>query len=203
MRMKLFENWGVDVKEDATTHEDIENLLSEYFQSVDQGYGYATLEKVIDDIDYEYDIKLEEDDILKFVNSHPELVNKYVLDGVTVICTLHAPSFDEIARDLGLDESMKCESFEEEEAEKRSVKDYGPELEEYFDSIYKGAGWVTLDKALEDLDFVYDVQTNEAGLLDWVRRHSELVNFYIIKNIPLILTKSAPSFRNILMDLGY
>ena len=62
---------------------------------------------------------------------------------------------------------------------------------------------MTLDKVLEDLDFVYDVQTNEAGLLDWVRRHPELVNFYRIKNIPLILTKSAPSFKNILMDLGY
>lgn len=35
MRMKLFENWGVDVKEDITTHEDIGNLLSEYFQYVD------------------------------------------------------------------------------------------------------------------------------------------------------------------------
>ncbi len=98
---------------------------------------------------------------------------------------------------------MKCESFEEEEVEERSVKDYGPELEEYFDSIYKGEGWVTIDKALEDLDFVYDVQTNEYGLLEWVRRHPELVNFYRIKNIPLILTKSAPSFKNILMGLGY
>ncbi len=203
MKMKLFENWGVDIKEDITTHEDIGNLLSEYFQGVDQGYGYATLEKVIDDIDYEYDIKLEEDDVLKFVSSHPELVKKYILDGVTVLCTLHAPAFDIIARDLGLDESMKCESFEEEEVEERSVKDYGPELEEYFNSIYRGEGWVTLDKALEDLDFVYDVQTNEAGLLDWVRRHPELVNFCRIKNISLLITKSAPSFKTILMDLGY
>ena len=202
MRMRLFENWGVDVKEDIAA-QDIESLLSEYFQFIDQGFGYATLEKVIDDIDYEYDIKLEEDDVLKFVSSHPELVNKFILDGVTVVCTLHAPAFDEIARDLGLDESMKCESFEEEEAEERSVKDYGPELEEYFDSIYKGAGWVTVDKALEDLDFVYDVQTNETGLLDWVRKHPELVKFYKVGGELLILTKSAPSFRNILMDLGY
>lgn len=195
MKLKLFENWGEkrDLKE-SDSIEDINPSFNAYFEEVGQGDGWVSVDKVIHDYDYEYDTHIDEEDVLKYVKSKSDL-SKISLDGVDVILTKQAPEVSIIAKDLGLDDSYI--------ADERSYHDYGPDIEEYFEDIYRGEGWVTLEKALTDLDYEYDIQTNSTALIEWVKRHSNLVNYYRIKNIPLILTKSAPSFKNILMDLGY
>lgn len=74
--------------------------IAEYFNNVDEGEGWVTL-----DLAVEY-LERSEDEIADWLDKHPTAGYIYSFEDIQVICTPHAPSFDSIIAELGLNESL-------------------------------------------------------------------------------------------------
>lgn len=83
-----------------------ESTIIYYINDVDKGYGYVTLDKMRDDLDYIYDIQLTENDVRDWCKAHQNICHLFTLGGIEVVLTKTAPSFDIIAKDLGLTEGV-------------------------------------------------------------------------------------------------
>ena len=83
-----------------------ESTIIDYINDVDKGNGYVTLDKMRDDLDYIYDIQLAESDVRDWCKSHQNICHLFTLGGIEVVLTKTAPSFDIIAKDLGLTEGV-------------------------------------------------------------------------------------------------
>lgn len=91
-----------------------DDILRDYLNDVDKGYGYVTLSKMRDDLDYIYNIQLPESDVKELCNNNSNLCNISEIGGIEVILTKSAPSFDIIAKDLGLTEGVDYSTLDEE-----------------------------------------------------------------------------------------
>lgn len=74
--------------------------IANYFKDVDEGEGWVTLEFA------EEALERSEDEIADWLDKHPTVGYIYNIEDIQVICTPHAPSFDSIAAELGLNESL-------------------------------------------------------------------------------------------------
>lgn len=74
--------------------------IANYFKDVDEGEGWVTLESA------EEILERSEDEIADWLDKHPTVGYIYNIEDIQVICTPHAPSFDLIASELGLNESL-------------------------------------------------------------------------------------------------
>ena len=93
------------------------DIMRDYLaDEVDKGYGYVTLSKMRDDLDYIYNIQMSEEDVRDWCNSKDgkQLCHLFTLGGIEVVLTKSAPSFDIIAKDLGLTEGVDYNTLDEE-----------------------------------------------------------------------------------------
>lgn len=74
--------------------------IANYFKDIDEGEGWVTLELA------EERLERSEDEIADWLDKHPTVGYIYNIEDIQVICTPHAPSFDSIAAELGLNESL-------------------------------------------------------------------------------------------------
>ena len=74
--------------------------IANYFKDVDEGEGWVTLDFAAEHLER------SEDEVADWLDKHPTVGYIYNIEDIQVICTSNAPSFDSIAAELGLNESL-------------------------------------------------------------------------------------------------
>lgn len=83
----------------------------------------------------------------------------------------------------------------------KSIDECTSSINDYLKDVEHGYGYVTLDKAIEDLSNEYSCDIDEDGLIEYVNKNTS----YKIANllgIKVVMTPTAPSGKKISKDLG-
>lgn len=103
-------NSQYDDKEDI---EYAENIVRDYFRDVEDGYGYVTVDKAVDDLTNK-DILVDDEIVVEYANKFNYPVMNF--EDIQVILTASAPSRKDISKELGVDYDAIDESLKETSA---------------------------------------------------------------------------------------
>ena len=95
-----------------------------------------------------------------------------------------------------LEEAMWKDSQYDDEEDKAFAEG---QVKEYFKDVEEGYGWVTIDKAVEDLNN-QGILVTEENIVEYVNDNS--LNIMNFEDIAVVLTPTAPSREEICKDLG-
>lgn len=95
-----------------------------------------------------------------------------------------------------LEEAMWKDSQYDDEEDKAFAEE---QTKEYFKDVEMGYGWVTIDKAVEDLNN-QGILVTEENIVEYVNDNS--LNIMNFEDIAVVLTPTAPSREEICKDLG-
>ena len=144
------------VKSQYDDKEDIEyaeKVVKDYFRDVEDGYGYVTVDKAVDDLTNK-DILVDDEIVVEYANKFNIPVMNF--EDIQVILTAYAPSRKDIAKELGVDYDAIDESLKETSARPGQDRILDALNNDFVDAdtlIVQLLKWMPDDKLVEFAEF--------------------------------------------------